>query len=322
MVGERFHPSDADKLIDPNRYESLAPNKIIEAFGVEAGDAVADLGAGNGFFTIPLAEKTNTPVYAVDIEPELLDMLKERAKKAEITNIQYVVSDLEEIKLPDHSVDKAITSFVLHEIPNLPKALTEIKRILKSGGQIFILEWEAVESETGPPLHERISSIDMAEILKKHGFEVKLSIAKDAVYGLIGTLTNEGEIKMFNYTVETTNGLEETLEKLRANLMEEKFGVLWEFDIKEKLEEKGLEFDQPYKVLEVCNPHEAKKVLDKNKLVGYFLPCKIVVYGDQGKIKIGLPKPTFLMQIVEDDELNEIAVDIENRLISAIDKSI
>ncbi|MGO4886281.1 DUF302 domain-containing protein [Anaerobacillus sp. MEB173] len=127
---------------------------------------------------------------------------------------------------------------------------------------------------------------------------------------------------MFDYTVETTSGIEEAIEKLKTSLMDEKFGVLWEFDIKAKLQEKGLEFDEPYKVLEVCNPQEAKRVLDKNKLVGYFLPCKIVVYKDSGKTKIGMPKPTSLIQNVNDDELNSMALDIEKRLIAAIEQSL
>lgn len=83
-----------------------------------------------------------------------------------------------------------------------------------------------------------------------------------------------------------------------------------------------MEFNDPYKVLEVCNPHEAKRVLDRNKMVGYCLPCKIVVYNDNGKTKIGMPKPTSLIQYVNDEDLNGIAADIEKRLISAIDKSI
>ncbi|MCT8138013.1 DUF302 domain-containing protein [Anaerobacillus sp. CMMVII] len=127
---------------------------------------------------------------------------------------------------------------------------------------------------------------------------------------------------MFDYTVEATTGIDETIEKLKGALAEEKFGVLWEFDIQAKLQEKGLEFSEPYKVLEVCNPHEAKKVLDKSKMVGYFLPCKIVVYSDQEKTKIGMPKPSFLIQAIQDEELSSIAMDIEKRLVSAINRSI
>lgn len=192
MSGERFDPRKANNLIDPKRFKLLQPDKIIESFGVVEGEMVADLGAGNGFFTIPIAEITKTTVYAVDIEPEMLELLKLRSKEANINNIQFVVSDLEEIRLNDHSVDKAIISLVLHEIPNLAKALTEVKRILRSGGQLFILEWEAIESEMGPPLHERISSRDMMGILKKHGFNVEMTFIKEAIYGLTGTITKKG----------------------------------------------------------------------------------------------------------------------------------
>ncbi|MFZ3578321.1 DUF302 domain-containing protein [Virgibacillus sp. DJP39] len=127
---------------------------------------------------------------------------------------------------------------------------------------------------------------------------------------------------MFHYTVETNKSMEEAVESLEASLMNEQFGVLWKFDIKSKLQEKGLDFNQPYLVLEVCNPKEAERVLSQNQMVGYFLPCKIVVYEDGGKIKIGLPRPTALIEMVNDDSLKEFAADIENRLIVCIDQSV
>lgn len=127
---------------------------------------------------------------------------------------------------------------------------------------------------------------------------------------------------MFHYTVETDQTIEQTLESLEKTLKEDKFGVLWQFNIKDTLQEKGFDFDQPYHVLEVCNPQEANRILSENPLVGYFLPCKIVVYRDADKTKIGMPKPTALLQMVEDDTITEFAKDIENRLIACIDKSI
>lgn len=127
---------------------------------------------------------------------------------------------------------------------------------------------------------------------------------------------------MFHYTVSSTKGMKETINSLQESLKDEQFGVLWEFDVKGKLDEKGLEFPEDFTVLEVCNPHEAKRVLDVNKLVGYFLPCKIVVYVEDGETKIGMPKPTELIKAVEDSQLLEFAADIEKRLMNAIDKSI
>ncbi|CAI9390649.1 MULTISPECIES: DUF302 domain-containing protein [Bacillaceae] len=127
---------------------------------------------------------------------------------------------------------------------------------------------------------------------------------------------------MFDYTVETSKNISEAIYSLEENLKEEKFGVLWMFDIKDKLQEKGLEFESDYKVLEVCNPHEAQRVLKENLLVGYFLPCKMIVYTDQGKTKIGMPRPTALINLANNEEIKKLAQDIEVRLISCINKSI
>jgi len=127
---------------------------------------------------------------------------------------------------------------------------------------------------------------------------------------------------MFHYTVETTKTPEQAIEALTENLKAEKFGVLWQLDLKEKLQEKGVELDMPYRILEVCNPVEAKRVLSENSLMGYFLPCKLAVYVENGTTKIGMPKPTALIGLVNNDTLMGIASDIEKRLAACIDKSI
>jgi uncharacterized protein (DUF302 family) len=126
---------------------------------------------------------------------------------------------------------------------------------------------------------------------------------------------------MFHYTVETKKTVAEAISSLEESLMEEKFGVLWNFDVKGKLNEKGLEYDNEFTVLEVCNPKEAQRVLNEEILVGYFLPCKIVVYNEEGKTKIGMPKPSALIEMVDNEKLKDIALEIEGRLISCIDKS-
>ncbi|MFZ3579785.1 class I SAM-dependent methyltransferase [Virgibacillus sp. DJP39] len=86
----------------------------------------------------------------------------------------YVVSDLENIQLDDDSVNKVIVSLVIHEVTNISKALDEIKRILKPGGQVLFIEWEAMETESGPPLHERIDSQELTQRLEKNEFEVEV----------------------------------------------------------------------------------------------------------------------------------------------------
>lgn len=126
---------------------------------------------------------------------------------------------------------------------------------------------------------------------------------------------------MFHYTVDTEKGIEEAVQAVEDALKNHKFGVLWKLDLTSKLQEKGLDFNQPYRVLEVCNPVEAGRVLSQNSLVGYFLPCKIVVYEVDGKTKIGLPKPTALMDVLNDAQLQEIAQGVEATLIEAVNEA-
>ncbi|MFC7372944.1 DUF302 domain-containing protein [Fictibacillus iocasae] len=126
---------------------------------------------------------------------------------------------------------------------------------------------------------------------------------------------------MFHYTVETTMSIQDAASVLEDVLKEQKFGVLWQFNVKEKLQEKGLEFNEDYLILEVCNPQEAKEVLSINKRIGYFLPCKIVLYREGGVTKIGMPKPTEFIKLIEDERLHNKAKEIEQRLMACLEKS-
>ncbi|MFJ7732478.1 DUF302 domain-containing protein [Lysinibacillus sp. NPDC097231] len=126
----------------------------------------------------------------------------------------------------------------------------------------------------------------------------------------------------FHYTVTSNKTIEETISAIDINLKEHKFGVLWELNLTETLHKKGVDsFTMPYRILEVCNPVEAAKVLGHNALVGYFLPCKITVYEDAGKTKIGLPKPTAMIGLLNDPELKLIAEKIEKILMDVLEKS-
>ncbi|MEQ6378084.1 DUF302 domain-containing protein [Bacillaceae bacterium S4-13-58] len=126
---------------------------------------------------------------------------------------------------------------------------------------------------------------------------------------------------MFHFTVETEKTLDQAVQDLEKELKEDSFGVLWDFNVKETLNKKGFDFDQTFRILEVCNPKEAKEVLSLNSLVSYFLPCKIVVYENGDKNYIGMPKPTMFMENIDDPALKEKAKVIEDRLVVAINKA-
>ncbi len=86
---------------------------------------------------------------------------------------------------------------------------------------------------------------------------------------------------MFHYTVEVQKEMNEAIEQLEEILKKEGFGVLWQFSVTDKLQEKGVDFSIPMVILEVCNLQETAQVLSKNISAGYVLPCKFVVYKER-----------------------------------------
>lgn len=128
---------------------------------------------------------------------------------------------------------------------------------------------------------------------------------------------------MFHYTVQTEKSVDEAVKAVEASCGKRKFGVLWQLNIPTKLLEKGINLEQEYRVLEVCNPDVAKRVLTHNQLGGYFLPCRVVVYKnvDDNKTSIGLVLPTELMKWTGDDALADVVAAAEQTLIAAIDEA-
>lgn len=124
------------------------------------------------------------------------------------------------------------------------------------------------------------------------------------------------------YEVKTSKTFSTAVEDLKKSLSENNFGVLWELNFKDKLEEKGLDFHQNFKVLEVCNPNQAKEVLDRHIEVGYFLPCKMVVYEKENSVFIGMLRPTSMIGMLGQEELLSIAQQVETVLKKAIDEAI
>lgn len=122
-----------------------------------------------------------------------------------------------------------------------------------------------------------------------------------------------------NYKVKTEKTFPEALESIKASLSERGFGVLWELNFKEKLQEKGLAFERNFKVLEVCNPKQAKEVLDQNIEAGFFLPCKMVVYEERDSVVLGMVNPTALIGLLDDADLSTAAANVETTLKAAID---
>ena len=123
----------------------------------------------------------------------------------------------------------------------------------------------------------------------------------------------------FTYTVKTQKNIDDVIIDLTKKLKEISFGVLETLDFKKILSEKGLEFSDNYKLLEVCNPQLAKQVLEASPDLGLLLPCTIAVYQKDSEKFISLARPTSILSMASDQNLKFSGEDIENSLIRIID---
>ena len=124
------------------------------------------------------------------------------------------------------------------------------------------------------------------------------------------------------YEKSTNKSLTEAISSLESNLKESGFGILWQLNFKDKLQEKGLEFKDDFVVLEVCNPKQAKEVLEENIQIGYVLPCKMVVRREGDKTYIGMTSPEVLIGLFEGSDLKEVAKKVEEALQNSIEASL
>ncbi len=118
----------------------------------------------------------------------------------------------------------------------------------------------------------------------------------------------------YGFTKEIDMPFEEAVEVVTAELKKEGFGILTKIDVKEKFKEKlGIEFKK-YMILGACNPPSAHKAILAEENIGLMLPCNVIVYEKENKTAISIIKPTVAMEMIKNDELKQIAVDVETKL--------
>ena len=124
----------------------------------------------------------------------------------------------------------------------------------------------------------------------------------------------------FSYTVKSKKSISDIKKELPDHLKNIGFGVLGSLNFQKILKEKGESFEEPYELLEVCNPKLAKQVLEMNPDLGLLLPCTIAVYKKNDENHISLAKPSVLLEMASEDNLKFVGQEIENNLIQVIDK--
>ena len=180
MNDRTFSSSQAHRLDSAERKEWLPMAEVLNRLELCSGWRVADVGAGTGYFSIPIAAEigANGTVYAVDIQPEMLMFIQEKLQATGLKNVECSVGEALATGLTESSCDLVIMSYIWHELDDVDKVLAEANRILKGGGTIAIIDWKpGVQQPPGPPLEHRIPQDQVIGALDRARFNV--TAAKD-----------------------------------------------------------------------------------------------------------------------------------------------
>ncbi|WFR55757.1 class I SAM-dependent methyltransferase [Anaerocolumna sp. AGMB13025] len=174
FTGDQNFMNKINFLDSVMRKKMLPPEELLKLLPIQEGSNILDAGAGSGYLTIPAAKCTTGTVYALDMDVRMLEVITIKANADNITNIDLLQGNINNIPISDNSVDFAIASLILHEVGPLSPVLAELFRVLKDGGSVLCLEYEKEESSIqGPPMHIRISSVSLEQELIAAGFSIE-----------------------------------------------------------------------------------------------------------------------------------------------------
>ena len=123
------------------------------------------------------------------------------------------------------------------------------------------------------------------------------------------------------HIVESGKPVAQVMADLEAAVARNKFGVLAVHNLREAMEKKGVAFTRECLIVEVCNPSQAKKVLEANLEISTALPCRISVYEERGVTKLATIKPTAMIALYGSPELREVAEEVEQTLAQIMDEA-
>lgn len=161
-------------LVRSEREQEEQPDKALDELKIARGSVVADIGAGVGYLSWRLAERVGPAgkVYANDIQPEMLDLLRQNMRQRHLSNVEPVLGEADDPKLPQGHLDLVLMVDVYHEFSQPQKMLRHIRQALKPDGRMVLLEYRA-EDPTVPilPLHKMTVAQVKAEI-EPEGFRL------------------------------------------------------------------------------------------------------------------------------------------------------
>ncbi len=176
ISGRRFAPvmgyQGADWLDRGERIEEENPDLALRALNIPAGAIVADVGAGSGYMSVRLAKLVGPTgkVYANDIQPQMLAMLRQRIAQERLTNIEPVLGTYDDPRLPAGVLDLILMVDVYHEFQEPQQMLRRMREALKSGGRMVLLEYRKEDPSIPIKFEHKMSVREARMELEAEGF--------------------------------------------------------------------------------------------------------------------------------------------------------
>lgn len=163
-----------ERLESPERAVWQKPNEVVDALGLKAGDKVADIGAGSGYFSTRFARAVGGTgkVFAVDIDHGLVRHLRDRASNEKLRNMEAVPATPDDPKLTAGSVDVVFICNVLHHVENRPAYYEKLAAALRPGGRLAVVDFYKRELPVGPGVEMKIAREEMVRELSDAGFRL------------------------------------------------------------------------------------------------------------------------------------------------------
>jgi ubiquinone/menaquinone biosynthesis C-methylase UbiE len=160
-------------LEDPARDAYQKPHEVLTALDIKAGEVIADIGAGSGYFALRLAHHVGPTghVYAVDVSPDMVRHLNQRIRDARLLNVSAILAAPDDPLLP-RPVNRVLFVDVWHHIENRPQYLAGIRKLLAPGGQVVMIDFHKKELPIGPPVSMKIAREDLVAEMQANGFRL------------------------------------------------------------------------------------------------------------------------------------------------------
>ena len=171
--GELFPPDKIFLLEEPRDWQDT--EEIMDRLHLGAGDIVADIGAGSGFFTTPFSSRVGEKglVFAEEIQIEMINYISRKVEEQELKNIRVIFGKPEDPSLLDNFFNLVFLANTYHELEKPFLMLENIKKDMRHSGRLAIIDWDpAKQSPFGPPIEAKVPESTIIKEVERSGFEL------------------------------------------------------------------------------------------------------------------------------------------------------